>query len=79
MAGLEVRPRSFAACRHNCERCLLTLRLRPNMPLDHLYSADALARGNPEAVLGLLSHMRRAYGPALVRRPAPAGLGNGGL
>jgi hypothetical protein len=42
----------------------MALRLRANMPLDHLYSADALAKGEPAAVLGLLGHMRRAYGPA---------------
>jgi len=68
ITGLEARPRSFASCKHNYERSLLALRLRPNMPLDHLYSAEKLARGEPTAVLGLLAHMRRAYGPSLARK-----------
>ncbi|KAJ1616955.1 hypothetical protein T492DRAFT_894533 [Pavlovales sp. CCMP2436] len=55
--GLAQRPRSFASCKHNSERSLRVLRLRANMPLDFLYLADEIARGDPGALLGLLSHM----------------------
>jgi hypothetical protein len=70
VSGLTHNVRAGASCRHNCERSLMVLRLRPNMPLDHLYSADALAKGDAAVFLGLLAHIRRAYGPAL----RPAGL-----
>lgn len=64
MGGITPAPRSFAARRHNAEQSLRVLRKRPNLSIEFLFAPDALARGEPAAVLGLLQDLRRAYGPA---------------
>ncbi len=47
--------------RVNVNRALAMLRLRPSMPIEHLWATDELLDGDADVTFGLLEHIRTSY------------------
>ena len=47
--------------RVNVNRALAMLRLRPSMPIEHLWATDQLLDGDADVTFALLEHIRRSY------------------
>lgn len=62
LQGVEVNhhphPRLFAHKLWNANKALQEFRMQPRMPVRHLYSARAIARGEVETCIGLLDDVR---------------------
>lgn len=59
--GVTRPARTAAAWRHNFDVALASLRRKPAVPLDHLYSARTLAEGDGATLAALLNHLREAF------------------
>ena len=62
IAGVQLKPKSKAARLHNIRAALKTLQKFRQMPSDHLWDEYEVERSNPEVVIGLLEHIRTAFG-----------------
>ena len=61
LKGVEWKPKSKASMLHNLHKAIEVLQKNKHIMLDWLFLAQDLHEGKPEAVISLLSSMKRAY------------------
>ena len=62
LKGVCRRPRTPAQRLNNIKRALSVLGDKKSMPVDHLWSEEAIREGDTSVIVPLLEQMRRAYG-----------------